>query len=115
MPYWLREYRLYRREKGCTTAGFHNVDPNATGSPLRQGTAAAQRLIWDGHLHLTDGNLSDIVPIAQQCPLDTINQKSDTHITWTSATAGNDMGFTCTLDALPSAALNITTDPCTFT
>ncbi|MBT3605871.1 MAG: hypothetical protein HN521_22630 [Candidatus Latescibacteria bacterium] len=108
--------------RGTQVISTHHIaqhDPNRIrvlwGGAKEQGTAAAQRLIWDGQLQLIGGTLSDITPIAQQCPLDTVNQKSDTHMTWTSATAGNDMGFTCTLDALPSAALNFTSQPCTFT
>lgn len=108
--------------RGTTVISTHQIaqtDPNRIrvlwGGAKEQGTAATQRLIWDGQLQITSGTLSDITPIAQQCPLDTLHQKSGTHINWTSATAGNDMGFTCTLDALPSATLNFTSQPCTFT
>jgi hypothetical protein len=115
----IERIEILRGTQVISTHQMAQYDPNRLrvlwGGAKEQGTAAAQRLIWDGHLQIVGGTLSDITPIALQCPLDRITPISHSRITWTSATAGNDMGFTGTLNALPSAALNFTSQPSTFT
>ena len=108
--------------RGTTIISTHQLaqnDPNRIrilwGGANQRGTAAAQRLTWDGQLQIIGGTASNIRPIAQQCPLDRVTPLSVSHITWTSATAGNDMGFAFTLNALPSAAFNFRSGPSTFT
>lgn len=93
-------------------------DPNLLrllwGGATEQGTAAAQRLIWDGLLQIENGTLSDLTPVAQQCPLDTIQQPNDTQVNWTSATAGNDMGFTFKATTNANTVFHFASHPTTF-
>jgi hypothetical protein len=84
------------------------------GGAKMQGTAGDQRLIWDGHLKVENGTLADIHPIAFQCPLDTVEQISNTHIAFTSATAGNDMGFSFVANTNPNTTFHFTSAPSTF-
>jgi hypothetical protein len=108
--------------RGTTVISTHQIagcDPNRLrvlwGGARARGTAGDQRLAWDGQLHVIGGLLFDVLPVGRQCPLDTVRQISDAHVTWTSATAGNDMGFTCAIDALPTATLTFSSGPCSFT
>jgi hypothetical protein len=81
------------------------------GGSKEEGTAAAQRQHWDGTMRIGNGTLGDIKPVGLQCPLNQIMQNGET-VNWALATAGNDMGFTFTLEG--DASLDVSTDPCSF-
>ncbi len=109
---------FFKDTKIISTWQTQQYDPNRLrvlwGGAKTQGTAADQRLFWNGHLQIDSGTLLDIHPIAWQSPLDTVCQTNNTQITWTSATAGNDMGFTFTPKVEPSTRFHFWSEPCTF-
>ncbi len=81
------------------------------GGAEERGTAAAQRQIWDGSLRMENGTIDRVEPVGLQGVIDRIHHEGN-HITWTSATAGNDMGFTFT--ATGDGTLEIATEPAGF-
>ena len=64
-------------------------------------------------MHISGGTITDIEPVAFQCPLNRITADPDA-VRWQLATAGNDMGFTFSLDGPDDTSLNISTGPCSF-
>jgi len=68
------------------------------GGTAKRGTAGDQRQIWDGEIKALGGIFNDVDPVGFQCPLDALSIKGD-QVSWTSATAGNDMGFVFECDA----------------
>lgn len=82
------------------------------GGAREEGTAAAQRQVWDGSMTLSSGSIRDVLPVAFQCPLNRVTPAAN-RVDWRLATAGNDMGFTFQLDGEPD--IEVTTEPRTFT
>ena len=108
---------LYRDVDLIASEQIAVPDPNRLrllwGGAREEGTAAAQRQIWDGTLRAESGEITDIEPVGLQCPLDVIERKGPV-ISWSSSTAGNDMGFTFSTHADETSFLHVTTEPCSF-
>ena len=84
------------------------------GGTEKHGTAGDQKVIWDGVLCADGGEISRIQPIGMQSGTDQIQQIDPRKISWSSATAGNDMGVTCHLEGGAKARYRFETDPCRF-
>jgi len=82
------------------------------GGSREEGTAAAQRQIWDGRMAVSGGTISDVQPVGFQCPLNTVTTNAGS-ADWSLATAGNDMGFTFLAE--DNATIDVSTDICSFT
>jgi hypothetical protein len=104
----LRDTEVIHTWEGATP------DPNRLrllwGGAKERGTAGAQQQVWDGSLQIENASLSDIKPVGLQGAVDRI-QHGDHRVSWTTATAGNDMGFTFT--ATGRGNLKVTTEPAT--
>jgi hypothetical protein len=79
------------------------------GGAREIGTAAAQRQLWSGTLHVENGSLADIEPINFQSPLDQV-VLSGGQATFETATAGNDLGFTFAVDGTAETTLHLDTN-----
>ena len=85
-----------------------------TGEPDRDhGTAGAQRQFWDGTLHVSGAPLSDVRPVGLQSPDDRI-VSDEQGFRFRTATAGNDMGCTFTVEATADATFRVATEPASF-
>ncbi len=82
------------------------------GGAEKRGTAAAQKVIWDGGLRTEYGAISRIQPVGIQSGTDWMRQTNDHNVAWSSSTAGNDMGLVCRLDG---DDFEFTTGPSSFT
>ena len=83
------------------------------GGAETRGNVTDQRQTWNGNLRIQNGRFDKVNPVALQCPNDRITTKEN-HITFVTATAGNDMGFTFNVAGSPNTTLHFTSEPCTF-
>jgi hypothetical protein len=83
------------------------------GGARERGTAGAQRQFWDGTLQVSGARISDVRPVGLQSPDDRI-VSDEQGFRFRTATAGNDMGCTFTVEATVKAtvetAIAATTD-----
>ncbi len=82
------------------------------GGARERGTAGGQRQPWVGTLHLDEGQVTDVVPVAMQCPNDRL-VVGDGVLRWWATTAGNDMGCTFGVKG-PAQSIRIETEHASF-
>ena len=58
-----------------------------------EGTAGAQRVVWDGDLEIDDGRIAALRPIGLQSASDEVWQVDAGRVAWRAATGGNELGF----------------------
>ena len=63
------------------------------GGAETEGTAGAQRVVWDGDLEMEDGRIAAVRPIGLQSPADEVWQVDARRVAWRTATGGNELGF----------------------
>lgn len=84
------------------------------GGTEKCGTAGDQKVVWDGRLRADGGKISRIQPIGIQSGTDQVRQTGAQQISWSSATAGNDMGVICHLEGDEGTRFGFETDSCRF-
>ena len=68
------------------------------GGARERGTAGAQRKFWVGSLQAEGVSITDVQSVGLQCPQDEITME-DGVVRFSTVTAGNDMGFTFSVEA----------------
>ena len=81
----------------------------------RRGTAADQRVIWDGDLGVDVGRFTEVSPVNFQSAADVTRiEPEGRRLIWTSATAGNRAGIVFHFDGPDETVLSLRTPPCSF-
>lgn len=99
----------------CTETDIcHRVRLLWSGTRQR-GTARAQRVIWDGSLHVTHGHLLAAAPLNFHSAEDGIQTASRHQVNWQSSTAGNRAGLVLDIAGNADTVCRVTTAPAGFT
>jgi hypothetical protein len=84
------------------------------GGTEQRGTAGEQKVVWDGALRALGGEITSVSAVGLQSGTDHVRQMGRHQVSWSSATAGNDMGLICRLEGDAGARFQFETGPCAF-
>ena len=83
------------------------------GGTEKRGTAAAQRVCWDGRLTVTGGQVSEVRSVGFHSPEDSV-RRDEAGVVWRSVTAGNRAGLVLKIDGDDRTACRFVSEPCEF-
>lgn len=83
------------------------------GGTEKRGTAADQRVLWDGSLKVSGGRFLKAESIGFQSPCDVLRQDDET-LSWSFTGAGNQAGFTLEFEGDEATQFDFSSGPCSF-